>query len=111
MNISITTALGLAAALLAVQPALADGIKDRLSRETLAAYCANVPTGSHTTTTLIGRDGQPVTGRIHCEAEDLRVSASADRSDDGHRRGRGSSDDDCDDDDWDDDWDDDRYDD
>lgn len=60
---------------LAAYPAIASGIKDMVSDETLAAYCATVPLGSETTATLPGLDGTEVTGTIHCEAEDLIVGS------------------------------------
>lgn len=67
---------------LAAYPAMADGIKDLVSDETLAAYCATVPLDSETTATLPGLDGTDVTGSIHCEAEDLVVGSDDDLDDD-----------------------------
>ncbi|MBN9310148.1 hypothetical protein [Devosia sp.] len=64
---------------LAAHPAMAaTSIKDLVSHETLAAYCATVPLDSETTTTLPGLNGTDVTGEVHCEAEDL--AAGGDKS-------------------------------
>jgi hypothetical protein len=75
----------------AVQPVAAASIKKLVNDKVLADYCATVAIDSHTTTTLVARDGSKVTGTVHCEAED-RFGRNGD-DDDGHRRGRGRDDD------------------
>lgn len=67
---------------LAAHPAMAGGIKDLVSDQTLAAYCATVPLDSETTATLPGLDGTDVTGTVHCEAEDLVVGGDDSLEDD-----------------------------
>lgn len=99
---------------LATQPVLADdGVKDLVSDETLAAYCATVPLDSETTATLTALDGSTVTGTVECEADDLVVGIDDEQADvededaDDDDEGDDDSDDDGDDDSGDDDSDDD----
>jgi len=82
---------------LAAHPAMADGIKDLVSDQTLAAYCATVPLDSETTATLPGLDGTDVTGTVHCEAEDLVVGGDDSLDDETPGTDDGTSDDSGDD--------------
>jgi hypothetical protein len=96
---SLTTA-SITAVLLAfaAQPALADDDDGSryVSYQTLLEYCAKAKADSRGPATLLGRDGKPVTGIVHCET-DYEFYAANRGYDDDHSRNRGG------DDDWDDD--------
>lgn len=74
MKATLATSMLVLMLSMAAPPVLADDdIKDLVSGETLAAFCATVPLDTETPATLTGLDGSTVTGTIECEAEDLVV--------------------------------------
>lgn len=91
------TAASITAVLLAfaAQPAHAtddDGSR-YVSYQTLLEYCATAKPDSRQTATLVGRDGKPVTGIVHCETDFEFYAANRGYDDKGRNRGG--------DDDWD----------
>lgn len=110
MKATTATSLMILLSHFVAHPAMAQGIKNLVSDETLAAYCSTVPLDSETTATLPGLDGTDVTGTVHCEAEDLVAGGDDNPGDDDDSvdQGLGNDDDQGDDDDGQDDGEDDN---